>query len=182
MLSVVERGTISVPPRFFSLIAIIAITNTALLNMIMASRVTYGMARQGVIPTILSRTHNSRRTPYMAILLTTAIALFLVLYGQVSDLANTTTALLLIVFTLVNVAVLVLRRDPVEHSHFRVPSLIPILGAIVCPILLTQLLWDQDREFFVIMGVLLAVGLVLGLFNFFAGGSRRTLDASQLEG
>lgn len=184
LLEVVQRGTLRVPPRFFSLIALIAITNTALLNMIMASRVIYGMARQGVIPEVLARTHSTRRTPYVAIIFTTIIALLLVTNGTVSTLADTTVALLLIVFTLVNVAVLILRRDAVAHEHFRIPSFVPMLGAIVCPILLWRLLSTQKDpgQFFSILGGLLAVGLVLGVFNLFAGGSKRQFDAAQLEG
>ncbi len=182
LVSVVERGPLGIPTRFYSLIALIAITNTALLNMIMASRVVYGMARQGVMPAVLARTHASRRTPYIAIMLTTAVALLLVTWGTVSTLADTTTGLLLLVFTLVNVAVLVLKRDRVDRPHFSVPSILPLLGALVCPILFVQLLLNQDDPtFFAIMGGLIALGVVLGVVNFLIGGGRRSFDAAQLE-
>ena len=42
-----------------------------------------------------------------------------------SDLGSTTALLLLAVFTVVNIAVLVLRRDPVDHEHFRAPTALP---------------------------------------------------------
>ena len=51
--------------------------------------------------------------------------------GDLSTLADTTVLLLLFVFTIVNVAVLVLRREDVEHDHFSAPSVFPVLGAIV---------------------------------------------------
>lgn len=180
LLEVVERGPGWISPRFFSLIAIIAITNTALINMIMASRVIYGMANQGVVPSVLGLTHSSRRTPWVAIIFTTIIALLLVTNGTVSDLANTTVALLLVVFTLVNIAVLVLRRERVDHTHFRVPTIVPIFGGVTCVILLVRLLMDQDRDFFVLMGGLIAVGIVMWAVNAMLGGSKRALDPSQL--
>ena len=95
----------------------------------MASRVAYGMARQGVVPSVLGRVHKSRRTPWVAIVFVTLITLILVSTGNLSALSQTTVALL-IVFTLVNIAVLVLRRDPVGHHHFRTPTVLPILGAL----------------------------------------------------
>lgn len=132
LLEVVKLGPLSflAPPQLFSLKALIAITNTALINMIMASRVAYGMARQGVVPCVLGRVHKSRRTPWVAIVFVTLITLILVSTGNLSALSQTTVALLLIVFTLVNIAVLVLRRDPVGHHHFRTPTVLPILGAL----------------------------------------------------
>ena len=66
--------------------------------------------------------------PWFAIVFTTALAVILVLTGDLGDLADTTVALLLIVFIIVNVTVLVLRRDPVEHDHFQIPSIVPVIG------------------------------------------------------
>jgi hypothetical protein len=40
--------------------------------------------------------------------------------------------LLLGVFTVVNIAVLVLRRDPVDHKHFVAPTIFPVIGAVSC--------------------------------------------------
>jgi amino acid transporter len=182
LLEVVERSPVAIPPRFFSLIALIAITNTALINMIMASRVIYGMANQGVIPSVLARTHATRRTPYIAIIFTTVIALLLVTNATVDILADTTVALLLIVFTLVNVAVLALRRDEAAPSRFRAPSFVPIVGAVTCILLLIRLLWDKDLSFYTVLGGLLATGLLLWVINVMVGGRRaEAIDASGLE-
>jgi amino acid transporter len=54
----------------------------------------------------------------VAIIFTTLICMALIAVGNLTQLANTTVLLLLLVFTAVNVAVLVLRRDPVDHDHF----------------------------------------------------------------
>ena len=41
--------------------------NGALINMIMASRLLYGMAKQGIVPGPFGRVHSQRLTPYIAI-------------------------------------------------------------------------------------------------------------------
>jgi amino acid transporter len=161
LLEVVKAGPIAVPPQLFSLIALLAVSNTALINMIMGSRLLYGMAEEGIVPRVLGWTHSTRRTPWVAIVFTTLLAWVLVATGDIGDLANTTVALLLAVFSLVNVAALVLRRDPVGHRYFAVPSWVPVLGAVTCLALLSQ----QKGDIFLRAGALLAVGLVLWVVN-----------------
>jgi APA family basic amino acid/polyamine antiporter len=71
---------------------------------------------------------------------------------------------LLIVFAVVNVAVLVLRKETVEHQHFRAPTIVPVLGAVSCAYLASPLSgrpWEDYR----IAGYLLLAGLVLWLIN-----------------
>jgi basic amino acid/polyamine antiporter, APA family len=64
------------------------------------------------------------------------------------------------VFTVVNVAVLVLRKDTVEHKHFRAPTLVPVLGAICCAFLVGP--WTgRDPQQYVIAGILIAIGIAL---------------------
>jgi amino acid transporter len=163
LLEVVKAGPIPVPLLLFSAIALMAIANTALINMIMASRILYGMAGEGIIPRVLGRTSPTRQTPWVAIIFTTLIALVLAATGDLGPLADTTVMLLLVVFAIVNVAVLVLRKDRVEHEHFTVPTVVPILGAISSVALLTQ----QNVDIFIRAGALLAVGLVLWVVNLY---------------
>jgi len=176
LLEVVKAGPLAIPPRFFSAIALIAITNTALINMIMASRVIYGMARQGILPGFLAKTHRTRQSPWAAILFTTALALVLVATGDLDALGQTTVLLLLSVFTLVNIVVLVLRRDQVHHEHFRVWSIVPILGVGSCVALITQ----QSAATFGRAAALLALGLVLYGVNILCCRKWGTREAPQL--
>ncbi|MGH4006376.1 MAG: amino acid permease, partial [Pseudonocardiaceae bacterium] len=81
-----------------------------------------------------------------------------------AGLAGTTSLLLLAVFTLVNVACLVLRSKSVEHEHFRAPAWSPWLGALLCGYLVTPLS-GRDPEQYLLAGVLLAVGVLLWLVN-----------------
>jgi APA family basic amino acid/polyamine antiporter len=170
LLEVVKEGSIDVPPRLFSAIALFALTNGALLNMIMASRLVYGMANQGVVPRPFGALLPGRRTPWVAIAFTTVIGVVLIVTGDLGILADTTVLLLLLVFAAVNVAVLVLRRDEVEHEHYRTPTPLPVLGAIVCATLALQSLVENGAPIYWRAGILLAIGLVLWLVNRVAAG------------
>jgi APA family basic amino acid/polyamine antiporter len=154
---VVAASGAGIPAWVFSLIALIAVANGALLTMIMASRLTYGMANQGLLPAVLGRVLPKRRTPWVAIVATTGVAMILTTVGDLSTLAETVVLLLLFVFISTNVAVLVLRKDRVEHQHFRVWTFVPVLGVASCILLLTQ----QSAEVWLFGAILLAVGVVL---------------------
>jgi basic amino acid/polyamine antiporter, APA family len=165
LLEVVERGPIGIPTQLFAAIALLAVSNGALINMIMASRIIYGMGDQGVMPTVFSSVHPGRRTPWVSIAFTAAIALIvLVTIGRndeaLSTLGSTTVVLLLIAFVMVNISVLVLRRDEVGHEHFRAPTAFPVLGAVVAAALLIYQA-ASDITVFGLAAALLAIGVVL---------------------
>ena len=84
--------------------------------------------------------------------------------GDIGGLADTTVLLLQLVFALVNVCVLVLRRDPVEHAHFRAPTWMPALGSVVCLVLASPLT-GRVGAVYLRAAVLLAVGVVLWAVN-----------------
>ncbi len=119
LVEVVKAGAPGLPiEQILPFISMFAVANTALINMLMASRLIYGMAKQHVLPPVLGTVHPTRRTPWVAIVFTTSIAFGLILYvtafandKAISVLGGTTSLLLLAVFAVVNVAVLVLRRD-----------------------------------------------------------------------
>lgn len=161
LLKVVSAGAPGFPLEVFGFITMFAVANSALINMLMASRLVYGMSREHVLPPVFGRVHPKRRTPYLAIALTTLLAFGLIMFvGEVPALGGTTALLLLCVFTVVNVAVLVLRTDKVDHKHFRVPGIVPILGAITCGFLVGP--WTgRDPEQYVIAAILLAIGVAL---------------------
>ncbi len=161
LLEVVKQGPLGIPEKLFSAIGLLALSNGALINMIMASRLLYGMAKEDVVPAPLGIVGSARRTPWVAILFTTAIAAVLIITGDLSKLADTTVALLVCVFAVVNISVLVLRRDPVDHEHFRIPSIFPVLGVGVSIALLTQI----EGEVWARAGIMIAIGLGLWLLN-----------------
>ena len=161
LLEVVKQGPLGIDTKVFSAIGLLALSNGALINMIMASRLMYGMSREGVLPKPFALIHSERRTPLVAIIFTSLVAAGLILEANLEALARTTVALLLIVFTIVNATVLWLRRDPVDHDHFQVPSVIPVLGVGISIALMTQV----RGEDWVRAGILLAVGVVLFAIN-----------------
>jgi APA family basic amino acid/polyamine antiporter len=163
LLKVVQQGAPNFPVWIFGFITMFAVANTALINMLMASRLVYGMSREHVLPPALGRVHRTRRTPYVAIGFTTLLAFALITFvGEVPALGGTTALLLLCVFTVVNIAVLVLRRDSVDHEHFRTPTILPILGALFCAFLAGP--WTgRDPLQYRVAGVLIGIGVVLWL-------------------
>jgi basic amino acid/polyamine antiporter, APA family len=179
LLEVVKVAGLPFPPKLFALIALFAVANTALMNMIMASRLVYGMACQRVVPSMFANVHPTRGTPWVAILFTTAIAAVLVATGDIGGLAETTVLLLLCVFALVNVSVLVLRRDRVDHEHFRAPTWMPVLGALVCLILALPIT-GRDTAVYVRVSVLIAIGVVLWFINRLCIGKVSEIDAGQI--
>jgi amino acid transporter len=158
-LEVVKATGIGVPAWLFSLIALIAVANGALLTLIMSSRLAYGMSEHGLLPAPLSRVLPHRKTPWVAIVVTTLVAMVLATIGDLTVLAETVVLLLLFVFLSTNIAVLVLRRDHVEHDHFRIPAVFPVLAALSCLVLLSQ----QSLTVWIFGLVLIAVGVALYL-------------------
>ena len=75
LLKVVEAGAPGFPLGLFGVITMFAVANSALINMLMASRLLYGMANQDVLPRALGKVLPGRRTPYVGIAFSTVLAL-----------------------------------------------------------------------------------------------------------
>jgi len=170
LVEVVHIGSPDFPiDRVFPFLAVFAVANTALINMLMASRLIYGMAKQRVLPRQLGAVLPSRRTPWLAIVFTTLLALLLIWYvasdpdsNIVANLGSTTAFLLLCVFAVVNVACLVLKRKRADHekTFFTAPIVVPPTAAILCLYLAGP--WvDRDSIVYEIAGGLMAIGIGL---------------------
>ena len=157
LLEVVRTSGLNIPPRVFAFIALVAVANGALLTMIMASRLTYGMACLGLLPDALSKVLPQRRTPWIAIIATTLVAIGLTLTGTLATLAETVVLLLLFVFLSTNLSVLILRRNEVSEDHFRIPTWVPVLAIVSCLVLLSQ----QSLETWMRGGALIVIGSLL---------------------
>jgi amino acid transporter len=131
-LALIFAGTGSTISGMFSSIAIIATFNGALIQIIMASRVVYGLASQGNLPSALAYVNPLTRTPLTATALIVVIVFVLAFFAPIADLAEVTSMLVLMVFCFVNIALIRLKRSPGEDTgdHFNVPLWVPVLGLV----------------------------------------------------
>lgn len=142
-------------------IALFATANTALVSMLVASRVLYGIAREGELPERLAAILPRRKTPWLATLVVAAVSAALVPLAKVGLVASLSSFASLLAFAAVNVALIVLRyREPDENRPFRVPGaigqfpILPALGVAATLGIATQL--ERDA--------LLGGGLALAVF------------------
>ena len=166
LVEVVARAAPWFPAWMFIAITIFAVANTGLINYVTASRLLYGMARDGQLPRVLGKVHPVRRTPHVAVALIFVLIVLLILSGDISQLASATVLLLLLVFSVVNSALVILKLRPDEpEGAFELPIAVPALGAVVCFVLFAARVGAGDWRAPVIAGVLLvgvlAVHLVL---------------------
>ncbi len=124
-------------PLFISVISLVAVINGALVQIIMASRVIYGMGKQGMIPQGLSYLHPKRKTPILATVLVSSIVLISALWFPLVTLAKITSFMMLVIFTCVNLALVVVkRRTPAPEGVYCFHIFVPLIGAALCVILL----------------------------------------------
>lgn len=162
--AVIERAAPWFPAIGFSFITIAAVANTALVNYVMGSRMLYGLSKQGLLPAPLGKVHKTRQTPHVAIVLLFFIIAGLQFAGDISQLATATVLLLLLVFTIVNGALIVLkRREGDIPGCFNAPIIIPALGAGICLVLIGGQALQVDWRAPAIAGAMIAAILALYL-------------------
>lgn len=157
LTTVVSKAAPAFPAVTFTFITVFAVANTALVNYVTASRLVYGMSRQGLLPAFLGRVHRTTKTPHLAILLLFAVLAPLALYGTIGNLAAATVLLLLTVFCVVNASLVILQRRKGEKTgEFEVPAFVPLLGALACIILIGVRVATGDIWAPILAGILLA--------------------------
>ncbi len=120
-------------PTFIAIISLMSVINGVLIQIVMASRVLYGMGRQGWLPSRLAHVHPRTRTPLLATAIVTALILVFALWLPVLTLARLTSFVTLTVFALVNLSLWRVKcRDAGPVTVFSVPSWLPLLGFVVC--------------------------------------------------
>lgn len=157
LLDVVRRAQPSFPLVVFTLIALFAVLNTALLNFITASRLLFGMSREGLLPAWLGKLHSRRATPYRTLLVILPLAIFLALSGTLQFLAGTTATLILVMFCLVNLSLLVIKRREPQTVGFQVPYPIPALALLSNLVLVAF----ASQESYILALVFTGVGIFL---------------------
>lgn len=126
----------------FAALAVVATVNGVLIQMIMVSRVLYGMADQGNLPNVLARLSERTQTPTVATGLVAAGILVLSLFLPVEQLAEWTSQIVLTVFVFINMSLIAIKRQGDQKGdHFRVPILLPVFGALTSAALLVASLF-----------------------------------------
>ncbi|WP_456405215.1 APC family permease [Thiolapillus sp.] len=118
-------------PVVITLVGMFAVINGALIQIIMASRILYGMSRQGWLPAVLGAVHPTTRTPHMATLLITITILIFALWLPLVTLAQFTSFFTLLVFSLVNIALIRLKLGGASpEGAVCIPLWAPVAGLI----------------------------------------------------
>ena len=162
LVEVVRRAAPAFPPIIFSGIALFAITNTALLNYVMGSRLAYGMACQGLLPSYLKAIHPRRHTPHLAIFTLMVVVLVLGVAVDITPLAKATSVLLMAVFVVINGALIVLKRRPGEaRGSFEVPTAVPVGGIVISGLLLAHAKLPELKLALVLLAVIAVLYFIL---------------------
>jgi amino acid transporter len=116
-------------PVVITLIGMFAVINGALIQIIMAARVCYGMGRRRWLPLMFARINTVTRTPVLATASVALLVLVMALWLPLETLAKATSYFLLLVFTLVNLSLWRLKRISVHpHGIISIPLWIPVAG------------------------------------------------------
>jgi amino acid transporter len=122
-----------IPVSIISLISLVAILNGALVQIVMGSRVLYGMAKKGVAPRFFKTVHPKTRTPIIATVFFSTLLFVFAYWFPIVALAKMTSFVILTIFALVNLSLCVikLRHYPIVQGYFSVPVIVPVIGFIL---------------------------------------------------
>lgn len=127
-LALLYQKTTGQSPVIITIISLISVVNGALIQVIMGSRVLYGMSRKNWLPPKFGEISEITHTPVIAILFISASVLFFALLFPLLSLAKITSFITLIVFMLINFSLIKIKFSAKEHDGFKVPLIIPVIG------------------------------------------------------
>ena len=195
LLEVVKEGILPIDTGFmttlFSVIALVAITNTTLVTVVTQPRILYGMAKEDVVPGAFAKVHASRRSPWVGLLFSAVVVATLLITGTIlaeagvgidliERLALVTVIFLLAIYALVIVTCLKLRGQDEDDRTFRANTPLLIIGLIGNLAILGYSIYDDWRSL-IWCAALLAVGGVLFLVEY-SMGSKKGAESTQRTG
>ncbi|MDC0598643.1 amino acid permease [Gammaproteobacteria bacterium] len=117
-------------PAFIGMISLLAVINGGLVQIIMGSRVLYGMANNSMAPAFLSVVNIMTKTPVYATLIICFCVMSFALLLPLAKLAQLTSLIMLLVFILINLALIVIKsRVGSAYKGLSIPIWVPIVGA-----------------------------------------------------
>lgn len=122
------------PEGILTAIAALATLNGVIVQLLMASRVIYGLAQEGHLPKPLGQLSQQSATPVRATLLSVGLSLILAVAFPIIQLAEWTSAITLLIFTLVclSLARIHARKEAAPEGTFLVYRWVPLAGAAAC--------------------------------------------------
>jgi amino acid transporter len=193
LLEVVRQGILpfstDLMTTVFSVIALVAITNTTLVTIVTQPRILYGMAREDVVPAVFAKIHPSRRSPWVGLLFSGLVVAALLVTGSVvleagggidlvNRLALVTVVFLLFIYALVIVACLKLRGRDESERTFRASTPLLLVGLAGNLAILGFSVYDDPSSLLWCAG-LIAVGVVLFLIEYAVGSRNRPPGAER---
>lgn len=127
-LAMLYKTTTGQSPVVITIISLISVINGALIQVIMASRVLYGMSRKKWLPEKIGEINATTHTPIVATTIVATLVLFFALLFPLLSLAKITSFITLIIFMLINFALLKIKVSKREHDGFSVPLWVPFIG------------------------------------------------------
>ena len=192
LLEVVKTGILPIDTGFmttlFSIIAMIAITNTTLVAIVTQPRILYGMANEDVVPGVFNKIHATRRSPWVGLIFSALVVCTLLVVGTVAPkvegtpiverLALVTVVFLLFIYALVIVSCLKLRGHDEDERAFRANTPLLLVGLVGNLAILGWSIYDDPTSLLWCAG-LLAVGLGLFLLEYAFGSRSRPQGAER---
>ncbi|GGO77761.1 APC family permease [Nocardioides deserti] len=191
LLEVVKQGILpfstDVMTTVFTIIALVAITNTTLVTLVTQPRILYGMAREDVVPGVFAKVHPTRRSPWFGLLFSGLVVGALLVTGTlvleaggnldlVNRLALVTVVFLLAIYALVIGTCLKLRGRDEDERAFRANTPLLVLGLLGNLAILYYVI-DDDPASLLWCAALLAVGGVLYVVELAFGTRSRSRSA-----
>ena len=130
---------------FIKIGAIAGLSSVVLVMLMAQSRILYVISKDGLLPPFLSKIHHRYKTPHVATIITSAVAAIIAGLLPINILGELVSIGTLMAFTIVCIAIIVLRvKSPELHRPFRTPyvPLVPILGAFICVAQMVALPFD----------------------------------------
>ena len=129
-LAIIYQTTTGQSPVVITIISLISVINGALIQVIMASRVLYGMSQRKWLPEKIGTVNKTTHTPLIATVLVVGFASFFALIFPLLSLAKITSFITLGVFMLINFALIKIKYSKGAHAGFTVPLWVPIFGGV----------------------------------------------------
>ncbi len=130
-------------PVLITIISLFAVVNGIVAQIIMASRILYGMGEKGWIHKSISYLWASRGTPVTATILVVSAIFIFSLAVPIVPLANATSFVTLTLFAVVNYSLIrVKQKTSKQRCVFNVPMWVPVIGLGLNTVILIQKIWQ----------------------------------------